>query len=62
MKKIMYFVLFSLLVTFFCLSINNTYSLFTKKVDKTGNINTIKSEATFLPGGNFNLKIRTLSN
>ena len=53
MKKIVYFVLFSLLVTFFYLSVNNTYSLFTKKIDKTGSISTIKSEATFLPGSDF---------
>ena len=59
MKKIMCFILFSLLVTFFYLSVSNTYSLFTKRIDKTGSISTIKSEATFLNGNSFNGKIKS---
>ena len=61
MKKLVLFVITSLLFTFLYLSVQNTYSLFTKKIDKTGSINTIKSEATFLPGHVFNVKIKTLS-
>ena len=61
MKKIVLFLLTSILFLVIFLSTKNTYSAYIKKVEKTFNITTTKSEAIFLPGTDFNAKIKSLA-
>ena len=61
MKKILLFVLTSIVFTIICLSVQNTYSIFIKTVNSNITLTTTKLEATFLPGSDFNAKIKQLA-
>ena len=61
MKKILLFVLTSILFTVVYLSVQNTYSIFVKTVNSNITLTTTKLEATFLPGQDFNVKIKQLA-
>ena len=61
MKKILLFVLTSILFTVVYLSVQNTYSVFVKTVNQNITLTTTKLEATFLQGTEFNVKIKQLA-
>ena len=61
MKKILLFILTSIVFTIICLSVQNTYSIFIKTVNSNITLTTTKLEATFLPGQEFNAKIKQLA-
>ena len=61
MKKMLLFVITSILFTVVYLSVQNTYSVFVKTVNQNITLTTTKLEATFLPGQEFNAKIKQLA-
>ena len=61
MKKLVLFVLTSILFIVVYLSVQNTYGVFIKTVNSNITLTTTKLEATFLPGGDFNAKIKQLA-
>ena len=61
MKKIVLFLITSLLFTVVLLSVQNTYSIFFKNIQTSLEVTTPKLEAVFLPGTEFNSKIKQIA-
>ena len=61
MKKIVLFLMISILFTVVLLSVKNSYSAFTKNVQTSLEVTTPKLETTFLTGPEFNVKIKKLA-
>ena len=61
MKKITLFLIICALFSVIYLSVQGTYSIYVKTVNKSITLTTTKLEATFLPGSEFNAKVKQLA-
>ena len=61
MKKISLFLIICALFSVLYLSVQGTYSIYVKTVNKSITLTTTKLEATFLPGSDFNAKIKQIA-